>query len=132
MKPRNVVAVAVLGAGLLAVLWLTVAKPVAAQSRDSDKDTGLLLYFVGPGGVTQSGPYLPSVKTWAVNYHSGAPVVLYDGRNHLANKPVRVLYLPTERKIRVMTYYADVPPYAINKPYIFTVDENYAGTHQAW
>ena len=92
---------------------------------------GYQSYFVGPDG-TQVGPYLSSVRSLSTLYPVGSSMVtLYDGRNPLSGKPIVIAYLPGRRKIRVSTYYADMPQ-AVDKPYIFTIDENNAVTHLDW
>ena len=92
---------------------------------------GIEYYFIGPDGVT-SGPLLPSISQLAGSYSAFSPTVeLYRGTNPLSGKAVHVDYLPSENAIRVSTYYADTP-YSVDKPYIFTLDEGYQVTHQAW
>ena len=92
---------------------------------------GIEYYFIGPDGVA-SGPLLPSISQLAGSYSAFSPTVeLYRGTNPLSGKAVHVDYLPSENAIRVSTYYADTP-YSVDKPYIFTLDEAYQVTHQAW
>lgn len=92
---------------------------------------GIEYYFIGPDGVA-SGPLLPSISQLAGSYSAFSPTVeLYRGANPLSGKAVHVDYLPGENAIRVSTYYADTP-YSVDKPYIFTLDEGYEVTHQAW
>ena len=92
---------------------------------------GIEYYFIGPEGVA-SGPLLPSISQLAGSYSAFSPTVeLYRGTNPLSGKAVHVDYLPSENAIRVSTYYADTP-YSEDKPYIFTLDEAYQVTHQAW
>lgn len=92
---------------------------------------GIEYYFIGPDGVA-SGPLLPSISQLAGSYSAFSPTVeLYRGTNPLSGKAVHVDYLPSENAIRVSTYYADTP-YSVDKPYIFTLDEGYQVTHQAW
>lgn len=92
---------------------------------------GIEYYFIGPDGVA-SGPLLPSISQLAGSYSAFSPTVeLYRGTNPLSGKAVHVDYLPGENAIRVSTYYADTP-YSEDKPYIFTLDEGYEVTHQAW
>ena len=92
---------------------------------------GIEYYFIGPAGVA-SGPLLPSISQLAGSYTAFSPTVeLYRSTNPLSGKAVHVDYLPSENAIRVSTYYADTP-YSVDKPYIFTLDEGYEVTHQAW
>ena len=92
---------------------------------------GIEYYFIGPDGVA-SGPLLPSISELAGSYSAFSPTVeLYRGTNPLSGKAVHVDYLPSENAIRVSTFYADTP-YSVDKPYIFTLDEAYQVTHQAW
>ena len=82
--------------------------------------------------TTAPGPLLPSISQLAGSYSAFSPTVeLYRGTNPLSGKAVHVDYLPSENAIRVSTYYADTP-YSVDKPYIFTLDEGYQVTHQAW
>jgi len=49
----------------------------------------------------------------------------------MTDKPVQIDYLPNEKVIRIITYYADTP-YSKNKPYIFTVNTGHEVTYKAW
>ncbi|MDE0340210.1 MAG: hypothetical protein OXI80_21240 [Caldilineaceae bacterium] len=95
-------------------------------------DSGLQCWFIGPNGGARTGPALSSVSALAAAHPGGASVSLYDGQHPLTNKPVRIDYLPALRKIRISTYYADLPPHQVDKPYIFTVDQNNSVNHLNW
>ena len=95
-------------------------------------DSGLQCWFIGPNGGGQTGPLLSSVSSLAATHPAGAPVSLYDGQHPLTGKSVRITYLPALRKIRISTYYADDPPNQVDKPYVFTVDQNNTVNHLNW
>ena len=94
---------------------------------------GFQYYFVGPDGNTQPGPLLNSISQLAADHapNSSPEVELYRGNNPLSGKLVRVHYLPTERLLRVSTYYADTA-YSQNKLYVFTINEDNRVSYQAW
>ena len=96
-------------------------------------DSGLQCWFIGPKGGSQTGPALSSVSALAAAHPTGAPPVsLFNGQHPLTGKSVRIDYLPALRKIRISTYYADLPPHQVDKPYVFTVDQNNAVNHLNW
>ncbi|MCZ0938712.1 MAG: hypothetical protein OXJ55_08760 [Caldilineaceae bacterium] len=92
---------------------------------------GIEYFFIGPGAV-EPGPFLPLISELAAIHPAVPPVVaLYRGANPLTGKPVRIDYLPSENVIRVSTFYADTP-YSMNKAYVFTLNQSYQVTYQAW
>ena len=93
--------------------------------------SGLQYYFIGADGSSQAGPYMSSISELATLHTAGASVSLYSGSNPLTGKSVQINYLPSDRKIRVSTFYPDTQ-YDTNKPYNFTVDENNSVSHEAW
>jgi len=94
-------------------------------------DWGLQYYFIGPSGG-QPGPSLSSFSELAETHSLVQAVVeLYSGTNPMTDKPVQIDYLPNEKVIRIITYYADTP-YSKNKPYIFTVNTGHEVTYKAW
>ena len=90
---------------------------------------GLQYYFIGADGSTRTGPYIYPFSELATLHTSFA--TLYDGINSFTGKAVYIQYLPTEHKIRVITFYPDTE-YDTNKPYNFTVDEDHTVNHEAW
>lgn len=108
-----------------------MVKHAATPAQLCLTSAGLEYYFIGPGGVA-SGPLLPAIGELAETHPVVPPVVeLYRGLNPLSGKSVHVDYLPNENVLRVSTYYADTP-YSVDKPYIFTLNESYEVTYQAW
>ena len=95
-------------------------------------DGGLHCYFIAPDGATRTGPVIESFSDLEEMHPSGDAVTLFSGSNPGSGKPVMILYLPAEKKIRVSTYYADRPPYDFDKPYIFTIDADHSVTHDSW
>lgn len=93
---------------------------------------GLQVYFVGADGKTYFGPWVPPFAELAATYPEGESASIYSGRNPLTGKPVNIDYLPAKHKIRVSTFYADRPPYDINKPYVYTVDPIHTIIHEQW
>ena len=92
---------------------------------------GLQYYFIGADGSSQAGPYIKPFSELATLHTSGASVSLYTGTNSLTSKSVHIDYLPTDRKIRVSTYYPDTQ-YDTDKPYTFTVNGSNSVSHIAW
>lgn len=95
-------------------------------------DDGLQVYFIGADGKTFFGPWVPSFAELAATYPAGESASIFSGRNPLTGKPVDIDYLPAKQKLRVSTFYADRPPYDINKPYVYTVDPNHTIIHEQW
>ena len=95
-------------------------------------DGGLQCWFLGPKGGILAGPTLSSVSALAAAHPTGAPVSLFAGQHPLTGKSVRIDYLPALRKIRISTYYVDLPPHQVDKPYVFTVDQANAVNHLNW
>ena len=92
---------------------------------------GLQYYFIGADGASTTGPYLASFSSLAAMYPGGAAVSLYSGSNPRTGKPVQIHYLPTEKKIKVSTYYPDTQ-YDTNKPYVFSIDADHTVQHLQW
>ena len=95
-------------------------------------DDGLQVYFIGPNGKTYFGPWIPPFAELAATYPEGESASIYSGPNPLSGKQVDIDYLPAKHKLRVSTFYADRPPYAIDKPYVYTVDPIHNITHEQW
>ena len=92
---------------------------------------GLQYYFIGADGSSSGGPWLDSFTELAGLYTAGASVSIYSGANPLTGKQVDIHYLPSDKKIRISTYYPDTQ-YDTDKPYTFTVDTDNAINHEAW
>ena len=95
-------------------------------------DDGLQVYFIGADGKTYFGPWVPPFAELAATYPEGESASIYSGPNPLSGKQVDIDYLPSKQKLRVSTYYADRPPHAIDKPYVYTVDHLHNITHEQW
>jgi len=95
-------------------------------------DDGLQVYFIGADGSTYFGPWVPPFAELAATYPEGESASIFSGRNPLTGKPVNIDYLPAKQKLRVSTFYADRPPYDINKPYVYTVDHIHTVIHEQW
>ena len=93
------------------------------------------LHFIYVGNsMVFSGPIFDSISAMASNYpfgHVPPAVELYRGINSGTGKEVVVHYLTYNRLLRVSTFYAD-NEYDLNKPYIFTIDEEGNIKHLAW
>ncbi len=92
---------------------------------------GLQYYFIGKDGSASTGPFISSFSDLADLYTGSADVLLYSGLNPLTSKSVNIYYLPTDRVIRVSTYYPDTQ-YDTDKPYTFTVNGSNTVSHTAW
>ena len=94
-----------------------------------------VLHFIYVGNsMVFSGPIFDSISAMASNYpfgHVSPEVELYRGINSGTGKEVVVHYLTYNRLLRVSTFYAD-NEYDLNKPYIFTIDEEGNVKHLAW
>lgn len=97
----------------------------------SQAGTGLRVYFISRDGTSTIGPFFDEFGILAHNYPTD-PVTLYTGFNPGTGKPVTIDYIPSERKLRVNTFYADRPPHDIDKPYVFTVDADHNVVHEQW
>ena len=97
----------------------------------SQAGTGLRVYFINRDGTSKIGPFIDEFGILAYNYPTD-PVTLYEGFNPGTGKPVTIDYIPSEKLLRVSTFYADRPPHDINKPYVFTVDADHNVTHEQW
>ncbi len=93
---------------------------------------GLQVYFIGADGSTYFGPWIPSFAELAATYPEGESASIFSGRNPLTGKQVDIDYLPSKQKLRVSTFYADRPPHAIDKPYVYTVDNIHTVIHEQW
>ena len=93
------------------------------------------LHFIYVGNsMVFSGPIFDSISAMASDYpfgHVPPAVELYRGINSGTGKEVVVDYLTYNRLLRVSTFYAD-NEYDLNKPYIFTIDEEGNVKHLAW
>ena len=93
------------------------------------------LHFIYVGNsMVFSGPIFDSISAMASDYpfgHVPPAVELYRGINRGTGKEVVVDYLTYNRLLRVSTFYAD-NEYDVNKPYIFTIDEEGNVKHLAW
>ena len=93
------------------------------------------LHFIYVGNsMVFSGPIFDSISAMASDYpfgHVPPEVELYRGINRGTGKEVVVHYLTYNRLLRVSTFYAD-NEYDLNKPYIFTIDEEGNIKHLAW
>ena len=92
---------------------------------------GLQYYFIGADGASSMGPYLASFSSLAAMHPGGAAALLYSGSNPRTGKPVQIHYLPTEKKIKVSTYYPDTQ-YDTNKPYVFSFGADHTVQHLQW
>ena len=94
-----------------------------------------VLHFIYVGNsMVFSGPIFDSISAMASDYpfgHVPPDVELYRGINSGTGKEVVVDYLTYNRLLRVSTFYAD-NEYDLNKPYIFTIDEEGNVKHLAW
>ena len=94
-----------------------------------------VLHFIYVGNsMVFSGPIFDSISAMASDYpfgHVPPAVELYRGINSGTGKEVVVDYLTYNRLLRVSTFYAD-NEYDLNKPYIFTIDEEGNVKHLAW
>lgn len=97
----------------------------------SQAGSGLRVYFIDRDGTSEIGPFFDNFTILANTYH-GDPVTLYEGSNPGTGKPVTIDYLPSQRLLRVSTFYADRPPHDFNKPYVFTVDAAHNVKHLQW
>ena len=122
------------GGGMMAPSWPPsnmIVTHAATQVQLAPVNEGLQAYFIGPGGVGHSGPWIESFASLAAKHPTGGAVTLYTGTNPGTGKPVTIYYLASEKKIRVSTYYPDTQ-YDVNKPYVFTVDSGHAVVHDQW
>ena len=103
----------------------------ATQVQLAPVNDGLQTYFIVPGGVGHSGPWIESFASLASKHPAGGAVTLFTGTNPGTGKPVTIYYLASEMKIRVSTYYPDTQ-YDVNKPYVFTVDSGHNVVHDQW
>jgi len=103
----------------------------ATQVQLSPVNGGLQTYFIAPGGVGHSGPWIDSFASLAAKHPTGGAITLYTGSNPGTGKPITIYYLASEQKIRVSTFYPD-NQYDVNKPYVFTVDSGHNIVHEQW
>ncbi len=103
----------------------------ATQVQLAPVNGGLQTYFIAPGGVGHSGPWIDTFANLATKYPTGGAMTLYTGSNPGTGKPITIYYLAAEKKIRVSTYYPDTQ-YDVNKPYVFTVDSGHNVVHDQW
>ena len=94
-------------------------------------EDGLQYYFIGRDGSTRIGPWIPPFAELKAKYPSGDEVSLYNGRNPLTGKRVKIDYLPAVNRIRVDTFYADRDNDK-NKQYIFHFGPEHDITYDVW
>ncbi len=92
---------------------------------------GLQIYYVGRDGKTRLGPWVPGFAELAANYPGGPEASIYFGFNPLTGKRVKIDYLPSVKRIRVDTYYAD-REHDKNKQYIFHFGPDHEIVYDAW
>ncbi len=122
------------GGGMMAPSWPPsnmIVTHAATQVQLAPVNGGLQAYFIGPGGVGHSGPWIDTFASLATQYPTGGAMTLYTGTNPGTGKPVTIYYLASEKKVRVSTYYPDTQ-YDVNKPYVFTVDSGHKVVHDQW
>ena len=94
-------------------------------------EDGLQIYYVGRDGKTRLGPWVPSFAELAAKYPDGDEASIYNGSNPLTGKRVKIDYLPTVKRIRVDTFYAD-KEHDKNKQYIFHFGPEHDITYDVW
>ena len=94
-------------------------------------EDGLQIYYIGRDGKTRLGPYVPSFAELAAKYPDGDEASIYFGFNPLTGKRVKIDYLPSVKRIRVDTFYADKDN-DINKQYIFHFGAEHDITYDVW
>ena len=122
------------GGGMMAPSWPPsnmIVTHAATQVQLAPVNDGLQAYFIAPGGVGHSGPWIASFASLATQYPTGGAMTLFTGTNPGTGKPITIYYLAAEKKIRVSTYYPDTQ-YDVNKPYVFTVDSGHNVVHDQW
>lgn len=122
------------GGGMMAPSWPPsnmIVTHAATQVQLAPVNDGLQAYFIAPGGVGHSGPWIPSFASLATQYPTGGAMTLFTGSNPGTGKPITIYYLASEKKVRVSTYYPDTQ-YDVNKPYVFTVDSGHNVVHDQW
>ena len=92
---------------------------------------GLQIYYVGRDGKTRLGPWVPSFAELAQKYPDGDEASIYYGFNPLNGKRVKIDYLPSVKRIRVDTFYAD-KEHDKNKQYIFHFGPEHDITYDVW
>ncbi len=97
----------------------------------SKVEDGLQVYYVGRDGKTRLGPWVPGFAELAARHPGGPEASIYLGFNPLTGKRVKIDYLPSVKRIRVDTYYADREN-DINKQYIFHFGPEHDITYDAW
>ncbi len=94
-------------------------------------EDGLQIYYVGRDGKTRLGPWVPGFAELAAKYPGGPDASIYFGFNPLTGKRVKIDYLPSAKRIRVDTFYAD-KEHDKNKQYIFHFGPDHDITYDAW
>ena len=94
-------------------------------------EDGLQIYYVGRDGKTRLGPWVPGFAELAAKYPGGPEASIYFGFNPLTGKRVKIDYLPSAKRIRVDTFYAD-KEHDKNKQYIFHFGPDHDITYDAW
>ncbi|MCE2489574.1 MAG: hypothetical protein J4G17_06325 [Anaerolineae bacterium] len=86
-------------------------------------------------GVVSASEGLPLVAVPEIGMlaEAGHPGGELASMAHPANdKPVVVRYLPDSEQIEVSAYYDDMPPYQIDKPYVYRIDRDDRVVFVAW
>ncbi len=73
---------------------------------------------------------IPSVAALRAGGHGGGELARM--MHPTSGKPIVVHYLAAEQLVEIGTFYEDVPPYQVDKPYIFRIDESNSVTIMAW
>ncbi len=94
-------------------------------------EDGLQIYYVGRDGKTRLGPWVPGFAELAAKHPDGPEASIYFGFNPLTGKRVKIDYLPSAKRIRVDTFYAD-KEHDKNKQYIFHFGPDHDITYDAW
>ncbi len=97
----------------------------------SKVEDGLQVYYVGRDGKTRLGPWVPGFAELAARHPDGPEASIYLGFNPLTGKRVKIDYLPSVKRVRVDTFYADREN-DINKQYIFHFGPEHDITYDAW
>ncbi len=84
----------------------------------------------------REGRYILSVPDVAAlrsgEHQGGESVTLATFTHPASDKAVVITWRAADKVVEVSTFYADMPPHAINKAYIFTIDEGDGVQYLAW
>lgn len=85
---------------------------------------------------TGKGRYILAVPDVATlrqqNYGNAQTVHLAAFTNPASGKPVTISYLPASNEVQINTFYADRAPHSIDKPYVFTIDQDGGVNYLLW